>query len=103
MHQDKYCCSRFERGIREKNERTEGKSIFYDPPRRAYMILAKKYRSAKMVIEYCPFCGKKLPKLLYDEYWETLAKEHGEEYYVNCDKKPPKEFRTDEWWKKRGL
>jgi hypothetical protein len=55
-------------------------------------------------IFYCPFCGTKLPESLADKWFEVLENE-----YVITDPseteydKVPSEFRTDEWWKKRGL
>lgn len=55
---------------------------------------------------YCPYCGTKLPASLdgaKDEYRNELEKAVGKEY---CDIKPediPEEFKSDEWWKKRGL
>ena len=61
-------------------------------------------------IWYCPYCGAKMPKILYgiDEngnspYSDALEEALGKEF---CDIKPeeiPEEFKTDEWWKKRGL
>ena len=53
--------------------------------------------------DYCPFCGAKLHKDLTFEYYDELEKAVGKEY---CDIKPeelPEEFKSDEWWKKRGL
>jgi hypothetical protein len=56
------------------------------------------------LIQFCPWCGTKLPKDLNDEWEEIVAKEFGvtQLYYRYMDKIPP-EFKTDEWWKKRGL
>lgn len=55
---------------------------------------------------YCPWCGKKLPKKLNSKWDEILEKEYGitDPFFNEKDKaKMPKEFWTDEWWKKRGL
>ena len=53
---------------------------------------------------YCPWCGKKLPEDLGEEWDEILEKEHGitDPFFEDKDKVPA-EFWTDEWWKKRGL
>ncbi len=53
-------------------------------------------------MRYCPFCGAKLPDYS-DKYDDELEKAVGKEY---CDIKPediPEEFKSDKWWKKRGL
>lgn len=55
-------------------------------------------------IDYCPWCGKKLPKDLRNKWFEVLEQEYSldpwnEEQLCLV----PEEFKTDEWWKKRGL
>ena len=56
---------------------------------------------AKQCYFYCPWCGKKLPESLRDEYFKILR----EKYSINSvrTQQIPEEFKTDEWWKKRGL
>ena len=51
---------------------------------------------------FCPYCGLKLPCLIH-EYFDELEKALDKEY---CDITPdeiPEEFKSDEWWRKRGL
>ena len=58
--------------------------------------------------DYCPFCGKSIRDKL-DEYQKVLKDELEINTYVNdfdwdtLDERIPEEFKTDEWWKKRGL
>jgi hypothetical protein len=54
------------------------------------------------VISFCPFCGEKLPKELSKECVSILDDLLGEWESWN-DPRIPEEFKTDEWWKKRGL
>ena len=55
-------------------------------------------------IKYCPFCGAKMPQNLYGpEYEETLEKALGKDFCDIKEEEIPEEFKTDEWWKKRGL
>jgi hypothetical protein len=78
-------------------------------------------------MQYCPFCGAEFPSDLGEKWsdviWEELGPEYliesraafqkllckhqGKEYIPDPDlpkaKPLPKEFKTDEWWKKRGL
>jgi hypothetical protein len=80
-----------------------------------------------ITMQYCPFCGTKFPPDLGNKWstivWEELGPEYliesraefqkflckhqGKEYVPDPDlpkaKPLPKEFKTDEWWKKRGL
>ncbi|NQY42017.1 MAG: hypothetical protein HRT87_01565 [Legionellales bacterium] len=56
--------------------------------------------AARQKIEHCPWCGKKLPKDLRDEWYNTLVDLGYNEPY---ERKIPEEFKTDEWWIKRGL
>lgn len=56
------------------------------------------------VDHYCGNCGTKLPYSLRDTWFATLKQEYGLEDPLDTDKQDiPKEFLTDEWWKKRGL
>ena len=77
----------------------------YYPYDRTYFIPYKrKFGGGIQTIQYCPWCGKKLPKSLRDELFETLEKECDLDInFLEFKKKAPKEFQTDEWWKKRGL
>jgi len=57
-------------------------------------------------LDYCPWCGSKLPKDLRDEWFDTLEQEYDIETNIGeaRDRKDiPNEFWSDEWWKKRGL
>lgn len=60
---------------------------------------------AKQCPSYCPFCGTKLPSSLRDEYFDILEKEFNvdDDWDEEQAKRIPEEFKTDEWWKKRGL
>lgn len=74
---------------------------------RAYIIYKKWTRKSFCnqefgIMDYCPFCGAKLPERLDDKLTEILQKEYGLNSWRDY-KKAPKEFHTDEWWKKRGL
>ena len=72
--------------------------IFYTPKWRSYGIVIGHNLKTQAFLNYCPFCGAKLPKELSDEHFEAIHDENGK----LLDPIPP-EFDTDEWWKKRGL
>jgi hypothetical protein len=70
---------------------------------REYAILVEP--SALQQIEYCPWCGSKLPKELRDEWYQELEGLLGEQIYEieNLDDSVPKEFHDEKWWVKKGL
>ena len=89
---------------------TKGKNIEYQPSSRLYLLHLKyiddeDYGSAQQ-LWYCPWCGTKLPKELGDEWMDTLYNEYGLKSPCEGDEdadKVPEEFKSDKWWKKRGL
>jgi hypothetical protein len=68
---------------------------------RNYNIRGKKRVYA---IAYCPWCGRDLGSQLNHEYYSILRQEYGiyDPETTEADK-VPEEFKTDAWWKKRGL
>ena len=106
----KFCCRNF---LVEKkgnilsfflDSRCKDTIVVYYPRAREYIIFYSK--KSGCYIQYCPWCGRELPKELADQWYDILEKEYGlidvnpGDYH---DKRIPKEFWTDEWWKKRGL
>jgi hypothetical protein len=94
---EKFCCEDLLYVI--TNPRT---SISYDPIDRRFCIEGDQ----GLKIDYCPWCAKKLPKDLREEWFETLEREYGIETDVGEARDRtdiPQEFWSDEWWKKRGL
>jgi hypothetical protein len=85
--------------------------LVYSADTRSYTITAPKALMKKnelwlgYSVEFCPFCGIKLPKDFVHVRTEILEKEFGitDPYDKKQKKLVPKEFKTDEWWKKRGL
>ena len=90
----KHCCKEMDFFL------NEGKvGISYCDQERLYSINLKS-SGGLQAIYYCPWCSSKLPKDLGDEWFDTLEELGFENPY---DQEIPKEFKTDEWWKKRGL
>ncbi len=81
--------------------------LFYSSLYREYDIalLYKGKITALQGLFYCPWCRTKLPKSVREEWFEILAKEYhlDDPYCDEQEKLIPKEFKSDEWWKKRGL
>ncbi len=92
-----HCC-------KEMRSHLSGREIYlkYDEVCRFYGIDYKKICGGGVQgIFYCPWCGRKLPSDLTDVYFDIIIdqlKLDGPE-----DQRLPKEFKSDAWWKKRGL
>jgi hypothetical protein len=63
------------------------------------------YSPAVQMIRFCPWCGTKLPKRLGQEYLKILKEVYNVEPELDIQNDPnvPEEFKSDLWWKKRGL
>lgn len=100
------CCEEMCRSI------AQGEFEFYPQYRGVcYYIHTKQDDSyGQRFFGYCPYCGKRMPKLLYgiDEngnrpYDDALEEAVGKEFCDITEDEIPEEFKTDEWWKRRGL
>lgn len=55
-------------------------------------------------ITHCPRCGAQLPSNLIEEWFNLIEEKFGiKGLFDERTKDLPQEFKTDEWWKKRGL
>ena len=84
----------------------EDKTISYNQIVRYYGLHYSLPNGVKCVshLSYCPFCGSKLPNDLVHEIYDILENEYkieGPDIYKFTN--VPEEFKTDEWWKKRGI
>ncbi len=75
-------------------DRIPNKIICFNPKFNEYGI---KYDAISHIeINFCPWCGKKLPESLRERWHEELEK-------IGCDPSNnidiPDKFKTDAWWK----
>jgi len=91
----KHCC---EDMIFFLNEKKVG--IQYNNTERLYSINLITSGGLQKIY-FCPWCGSKLPKDLTDELSEIVFDELNLDGFD--DPRLPEEFKSDEWWKKRGL
>lgn len=97
----RHCCDDMNYFLNDDN-----KVMNYHPARREYSVKLTKF--TKAIFDYCPWCGTKLPKPLDDELDNEITKTLGiskDDIDLDTynDPRLPEEFKTDEWWKKRGL
>lgn len=92
-----HCCQSMQDLLEEKKLPME-----YNPILREYYI---KINSSRVIycMFYCPWCGSQLPESLRSQWFDIIHDEYLIENPMDDKRRIPKEFRTDEWWKKRGL
>jgi len=94
--ENKHCCDEMNFHLSEKE-----KIILYLPEFREYSIRVG--NNILQNINFCPWCGNKLPESLREEYFDTLDNMGIETDIFERANVVPEEFKSDEWWKKRGL
>ena len=96
----KHCCHNMECYACENNSllkysaySREYNFILYDDP---YGTLQN--------MDYCPWCGTKLPKTLGQEWCDAILEELGIED-VDAEEwaRLPEKYKTEQWWRERGL
>ncbi|KIE04885.1 hypothetical protein NF27_FH00030 [Candidatus Jidaibacter acanthamoeba] len=94
-----HCCKNMDYYM-AKNEEFE-----FDKRHRLYTVkLSSSKNATHQLLYYCPWCGTKLPESLATRWFEILKAEYKLNDPIFDDaNKVPEEFKTDEWWKKRGL
>jgi hypothetical protein len=94
-----HCCQDMDRVLVEKRL-----YIRYLSKYREYYMEMRDAPAVTYLICYCPWCSKKLPKSVRRKWFNILEKEYNLEdpWNEKQSKLIPEEFKTDEWWKKRG-
>lgn len=71
----------------------------YSPRFREYALKIFDGGSAKHLIDFCPWCGSRLPESLRDEWFEQL-----EQLGLDPeDPEVPDDMKSDAWWRKRSV
>lgn len=71
--------------------------IFYTDVFDEYGIIIHDGGSSYLIINFCPWCGKKLPDSKRDRWFEELEKLGYDDPF---DMKIPKEYTSDKWYTK---
>ena len=98
----KTCCTKIRFFANKRHE--ANKNIFDDPD--VLLVYVEKFDeygiiihdggSSYILIDYCPWCGKKLPMSKRDLWFDELEKLGFENPFAE---EIPKEFESDAWWK----
>ena len=108
-----HCCDTMNARLDPECHTDQLPLVEYCPDIRGYSFIIRyddgKSYGVRLPLFYCPWCGKKLPKKLSHKMEEILEREYNitaknwDAPGWDDEKDLPKEFLTDEWWKKRGL
>lgn len=102
-YKGRHCCLIMDYSV-DKSDPQNVSPCSYNPKFREYYLQATVGPGGGK-IDYCPYCGTKLPEGLSDLWFDTLEQEYGldDPGWPEQEAKMPAEFFTDEWWKKRRL
>jgi hypothetical protein len=89
------CCRRLRNDL-------EAGGFVYNEQLREFTCNMRGKEDYCQVVRYCPYCGVEL-KSLANEYRAALAEALGKEFCDIKEDEIPEEFKSDEWWRKRGL
>jgi hypothetical protein len=78
-------------------------AIRYSPVFREYGILVFDGGSSEIELRFCPWCGKRLPVSLRDKWFQVLHSLGYDPELFSENPKLSEEFRSDAWWKGKGL
>ncbi|WP_316353420.1 DUF6980 family protein [Candidatus Trichorickettsia mobilis] len=98
-----HCCSNMD--YYSTSPREEHELVRYHSETRNYhFILHGNNLGMEQEMYYCPWCGAKLPKSLSEEWCKVIKENFGlDDVFAQEWAELPEEFKTEEWWKKRGL
>ena len=91
------CCEMMEYFL---NNNESNKIIQYSDRFDEYGIVIHDGGNSSIIINYCPWCGKELPKSKRDEWFDTLEKLG----FINpLEEDIPIEFKSNLWWNKNDI
>jgi hypothetical protein len=93
-----HCCSLMDEYLLEGDV-----AVRYSPVVREYAIPVLDGGSSGIVVRFCPCCGKELPVSLRDEWFSQLQSLGYDPNPRTGDPKLPDVYRSDAWWKGKGL
>lgn len=97
----KHCCEYMNENVLDLynsiDKSDENKVVYFCPSVREYGIPVRESNpSSYIVIEFCPWCGKRLPTSKRDEWFDELE---GLGYDDPFIQEIPSKYKTDEWYK----
>lgn len=81
--------------------------VIYDGVHRLYAVRIDNgppdYVNPVQRLDYCPWCGVRLPADLWEQWYDELEALLGDRYDLSTDPSGliPVEYRSDRWWRGR--
>ena len=91
MSERKFCCVDMEIHI------CESAVVHYNAIFDEYGIICREDNVSYILLDFCPWCGKKLPESKRECWFEQLE-ELGFDEPLFCED-IPEEYKTDKWWR----
>lgn len=100
MDKVKHCCEKMRYFLKTSSKKMDFDSddiLYYSLKFDEYGIVIHDGGESYITIEYCPWCGQRLPNSKRDLWFDELEK-IGIENPI--EEEIPEEFSSDKWWKK---
>ena len=72
--------------------------LWYSSRFREYLLPISDGGTSGIIIEYCPWCGNKLPDSLRSRWFDELES-MGIDVVLGDDSNIPSEYLSEKWWK----
>lgn len=95
-----YCCDAMNNFAGQENEEiyhNPDMLIVYTSKFNEYGLIIHDGGESSIQINYCPWCGQRLPVSKRDSWFEELENTGIEDF---SEEHIPEKFKTDEWWQK---
>ena len=89
-----YCCEGMDQAI------NHGDNVYYNAVFDEYGLPIPDDRNSLLLIQYCPFCGKKLPESKRETWFARLEKLGFGNPLFRTDL--PQAYRCADWWKREN-
>ena len=99
MNKHSFCCNEMDFHIKNN----EIHFHYYEDVRAYAVDYLEEAGGGSQAINYCPWCGNRLPKSLFQEKAKAIQETLGQKLTCFNESSLSNEFKTDEWWKRRGL
>lgn len=96
---NRWCCERLEYATN-----SEELPVVYNAAFRTWGIEYRSgYGGGKLLLDYCPWCGERLPSRLTDVWFDRMDS-MGIDADLSMDNPAiPDEMRDERWWRSEGL
>jgi hypothetical protein len=92
-----HCCQSMDEYLTDRDI-----AINYTPEFREYGVPVLDGGSSSILLRFCPWCGKEFPTSVRASWFEMLESLGYPDPWTG-DQRIPEEYRSDVWWKSKGI